>query len=326
MKSIWQTLKKPIFALAPMEDVTDTVFRQIVASCASPDLFFTEFTNVDGIQSEGKDVVMRRLKFTPVERPIIAQLWGSKPENYFETAKLIKEMGFDGIDINMGCPQKRVISHGGCAALINTPDRAREIILATREGAGKLPLSVKTRIGFKTVATERWISFLLSLNLDALTVHGRTAIQTSAIPANWDEIKKAVEIRDQMKCKTIILGNGDVTSFSDGVEKCEIYGTDGAMIGRAILSNLWAFDRSKNPYEPTLKESLLLMRRHVKLFDTTWGDTRNFSILKKYFRLYIKGFDGASDYRVKLMATIRPSDVYAIIDELLSSEVLDKAV
>jgi tRNA-dihydrouridine synthase len=260
---------------------------------------------------------MRRLKFTKSERPIIAQLWGSKPENYFETAKFIKEMGFDGIDINMGCPQKRVVSHGGCAALINTPDLAREIILATREGAGSLPVSVKTRIGYKTIATEKWISFLLSLDLDALTIHGRTAAETPATPAHWDEIKKAVEIRNQMKRKTIMLGNGDVTSYADGAEKCTTYGTDGAMIGRAILNNLWAFDKSKKIHQPTLKESLELLRRHVALFYTTWGNTRNFSTLKKYFRLYIKGFDGASGYRVRLMATTRSSEVYQIIDEIL---------
>jgi tRNA-dihydrouridine synthase len=225
-------------------------------------------------------------------------------------------MGFDGVDINMGCPQKRVVSHGGCAALINTPSLAKEIIAATREGAGSLPVSVKTRIGYKTVATEQWISFLLSCNLDALTVHGRTAAETSATPAHWDEIQKAVEIRNQMKCKTIILGNGDVTSYADGVEKCQKYATDGVMIGRAILNNLWAFDRSKKPHEPALIESLHLMRKHVELFDGTWGNTRNFSILKKYFRLYIKGFDGASDYRVRLMAVTKPSDVYPVIDEL----------
>ena len=317
--NIWQTLPKPIFALAPMEDVTDTVFRQIVAASAKPDLFFTEFTNVDGVQSEGKEAVIHRLKFSPVERPIIAQLWGSSPENYLKTAKLIADLGFDGIDINMGCPQKRVTSHGGCAALINTPDLAKEIVLATREGAGQLPVSVKTRIGFKIIETEKWISFLLSLGLDALTVHGRTAAETPATPAHWDEIQKAVEIRNHLKCKTIILGNGDVTSYADGVKKCETYGADGVMIGRAILSNLWAFDRSKEPHQPTLKESLLLMRRHVELFDTTWGDTRNFSILKKYFRLYIKGFDGASDYRMKLMDTTKPSDVYQIIDEILNT-------
>jgi len=315
--NIWQSLPKPIFALAPMEDVTDTVFRQVVASCAPPDIFFTEFTNVDGVQSEGKDIVTRRLKFTDSERPIIAQLWGIIPEHYFDTAKLIADMGFDGIDINMGCPQKKVVSHGACAALINNPVLAKEIVLATKEGAGPLPVSVKTRIGYKTIATEKWISFLLSLGLDALTVHGRTAVQSPAVGANWDEIAKAVEIRNQMKSNTIILGNGDVTSYADGRQKCKKYGTDGVMIGRAILNNLWAFDTSEKPHQPDLKESLARMRRHVQLFENTWGDSRNFSILKKYFKMYVKGFDGASEYRTKLMTVTKFKEVYQIIDEIL---------
>jgi tRNA-dihydrouridine synthase len=319
--NIWQSLTKPIFALAPMEDVTDTVFRQIVASCARPDLFFTEFTNVDGVQSEGRDAVIHRLKFTDSERPIIAQLWGSKPEHYCETAKMIADLGFDGIDINMGCPQKNVTSHGACAALITNQRLAKEIILATKEGAASragrgMPVSVKTRIGFKKIETEKWISFLLSLDLDAITVHGRTAAQTSATPANWDEIGKAVAIRNQLKKKTVILGNGDVASYADGVEKWRKYGTDGVVVGRAILDNLWVFDKSKKPHQPTLKESLELMRTHVKLFDKTWRDTRNFAILKKYFQMYVRGFDGASGYRIRLMDTQRATDVYPIIDEI----------
>ncbi len=317
MKSIWQTLPKPVFILAPMEDVTDTVFRQIVASCARPDVFFTEFTNVDGMQSVGKEVVSHRLRFTKMEHPLIAQLWGSKPENYLKTAKLLVEVGIDGIDINMGCPQKKVTSHGGCAALINNPSLAKEIILAAKEGVGgKIPVSVKTRIGFKTIITEEWISFLLSSGIDALTVHGRTVAEMSKVPAHWDEIGKAVDIRNRMNVKTVIIGNGDVVDVADGIRKVNEYGVDGVMIGRGIFENPWAFDRSG--HNPTIHELLMLMKKHIELFEKTWGKEKSFVILRKFFKIYIKGFDGASEYRARVMTARSSSDVYPVIDELLT--------
>ncbi|MCA9386392.1 tRNA-dihydrouridine synthase family protein, partial [Candidatus Dojkabacteria bacterium] len=185
-------IKKPILALAPMEDVTDFVFRELISDIAKPDVLFTEFTNVDGLFSNGKDQVIKRLKFSSNQHPIVAQIWGSTPKNYFESAKLIYDMGFDGIDINMGCPVRAVIKQRSGAALIKYKELAKEIIKAAKEGAGKLPVSVKTRIGLNKIETNEWVSFLLNQNIDVLTIHGRTAKDKSKVPANWDEIKKAV--------------------------------------------------------------------------------------------------------------------------------------
>lgn len=301
MSNFWTTLKKPILILAPMEDVTDTVFRQIVASCGRPDVFFTEFTNVEGMCSRGRDNVSKRLIFTKNERPIVAQIWGNNPKNYFETAKLIKKMGFDGIDINMGCPEKSVMKRGSCAALINNHSLAKEIILATKEGAGDLPVSVKTRIGIKNIQTEEWAAFLLKFDLQALAIHARTVSEMSDFPAHWDEIGKVVKLRDSLKKKTLIIGNGDVKTLEDAMEKYRRYKVDGIMIGRGIFDNLWMFDKNIDPKKIPYKDKLKLLIKHIELFDKTWGKTKNFSLMKKFYKIYISDVPDASDFRSKLM-------------------------
>lgn len=301
MLNLWQKLKRPFFTLAPMEDVTDTVFRQIVAGTARPDVFFTEFTNVDGLMSAGREKLIRKFEYTEVELPIVAQIWGLKPENYFEVSKQIVEMGFDAIDVNMGCPERDVIKTGACAALINNRGLAAEIITAVKEGAGDLPISVKTRIGLRQIQTEDWIEFLLEQGLDCLTVHGRTASEMSKVPAHWDEIAKVVNLRDSMDVPTVIIGNGDVADRKDGLAKVEKYGVDGVMIGRGIFSNLWAFDGKVREVQKVQKVRKAI--DHVKLFEKTWGKDKNPQILKKFFKIYINGFDGAADLRVRLMAT-----------------------
>lgn len=311
MKNFWTNLKKPILIQAPMEDVTDTVFRQIITKCgklaspdgsrSGPDVFFTEFTNVEGMCSKGRDKVGKRFKFTEVERPIVAQIWGNNPKNYFEVAKLIKTMGFDGIDINMGCPEKSVIKKGSCAALINNHLLAKEIILATREGAGGLPIGVKTRIGIKEIKTEEWASFLLGFSLDALVVHGRTVAEMSDVPAHWDEIGKVVKLRDDMKVKTLIIGNGDVKDLNGAMEKYKKYKVDGVMIGRGIFDNPWLFNKNIDPTKISYQEKLELLIEHITLFDKTWGRTKNFSIMKKFYKIYVSGMPDANIFRNKLM-------------------------
>lgn len=302
MSSFWDKLKKPVMVLAPMEDVTDTVFRQILIGCGRPDVFFTEFTNVDGIASAGRDVVARRLLYTKAEHPIIAQIWGMVPENFYKTAKELVDMGYDGIDLNMGCPQHDVIRHGACSALIRNQDLAKEIIQATKEGAGDLPVSVKTRIGFKKIQTEEWIGFLLQQNLPLITVHGRTAAEMSKVSAHWDEIRKAVDLRNKMDKKTLIFGNGDVISLQDAQEKVAAYHVDGVMIGRGVFHNPWLF-AGIDPVTQTIKQRLALLDQHVSLFEKTWGNTKSFQILKKYFKIYLSDFEGASEMRQKFMET-----------------------
>jgi tRNA-dihydrouridine synthase len=327
MKNFWQKLDKPIFTQAPMEDVTDTVFRQIIAKCGKPDVFFTEFTNAEGLCSRGKDKVGKRLIFSKIEQPIVAQLWGITPEKFFEVAKMVKKMGFAGIDINMGCPQKSVIKKGACGKLIDNPLLAKEIIQAVHKSAGELPISVKTRIGVKEIQTEKWISFLLKQNLDCLIVHGRTVKEMSEVPCHWDEIGKAVKIRNEMKIKTLIIGNGDIQTRKDAFEKIEKYGVDGVMIGRGIFNNLWifnkenegwqkrkgsrqrttqralaggiTFDRTPNNISP--EEKLKLLIKHITLFDKTWGKTKNFSIMKKFYKIYTSNQPNASKIRTDLM-------------------------
>ncbi len=315
MKTIWDKLEKPIFILAPMEDVTDTVFRRIISSCGRPNLYFTEFTNVDGLASKGDKVVSQRILYTKEEKPLIAQIWGMKPENYFKAAQRLVDMGYDGIDINMGCPQRTVTRHGACSALIKNHSLAKEIIQATKEGAKGLPVSVKTRIGFNKIVLDEWIGFLLDQDLPALTIHGRTAAEMSKVPAHWDEIGKAVEIRNAKKLKTLIIGNGDVKSLNEAKEKAKQYKLDGIMIGRGIFENPWLFHPKTAIETITVKDRIELLKNHVDLYVQTWGKNKNFQILKKYFKIYIANFEGAHELRTQLMETTNQEEVDKILQQ-----------
>ena len=311
--SIWQTLPRPLYILAPMEDVTDTVFRRIISSVGRPALYFSEFTNVDGIFSAGHTQVRQRLQFEQEEKPLIAQIWGLRPENFYKAAQELVQMGFDGIDLNMGCPQKDVIAKGACSALINNQGLAQEIIQATKEGAGgSIPVSVKTRLGLKMNQAEEWIPFLLKQDISALTIHGRTSAEMSAVPAHWDEIGNVVSMRDALGVATPIIGNGDVISLTEADEKVKKYGVDGVMIGRGIFHNPWLFAR-KELEMISLQERFDLLLSHVALFEQTWGNTKPFQVLKKYFKIYIANFPGASELRAKLMVCDTGDEVRVLI-------------
>ena len=316
MDNFWKQLSKPILVLAPMEDVTDTVFRQMVASCAPPDVFFTEFVSVEGFTSVGRKRVEQSLLYTKKERPIVAQIWGLDPKKYYTVAQELVERGFDGVDINMGCPIRKVVKKGACAALIKNPSLAQEIIAATKEGAGELPVSVKTRIGYNSIATEDWIGFLLKQHLDTLIIHGRTAKEMSAIPANWDEIGRAVKMRDELKVQTLIIGNGDVKNREEGLVKVKQYGVDGVMIGRGIFQNLWAFDPVRDVRDAS--HMLDLMLKHCELFCDTWGERKSFLTLRKFFKIYISGFEGASQWRDRFMKTKSIGEVEDLANKLKS--------
>ncbi len=308
-------LPRPFFILAPMDDVTDTVFRQIVADCARPDLFFTEFVNVDGLQSTGREHLLPKLKITDKEKPVIAQLWGLEPENFYKTTKELAMMGYAGVDLNMGCPVKTVIKNGACAALINNRPLAREIIEATREAAGgSLPVSVKTRVGFTTVDMG-WIEFLLSTKiLDMLSIHGRTAKEMSKVPADWGLIGQAVQLRDSLSPATLIVGNGDVTNRRDGEELAAEYNLDGIMIGRGIFHDPFAFSQKSPWHEWTKEQKLELFARHIRLYTDTYQDhQRRFEALRKFCKVYINGFDGAAELRAEFMATDSPENALKIL-------------
>ena len=305
--TFWEKLaktKKPFLALAPMEDVADVVFRQVVEEIAPPDVFFTEFANVEAVLHDETS----RLKYGKTNVPTVAQIWGVNHESFYKVAQLISDWGFSGIDINMGCPQRPEMKIGGCAALINNQKLAAEIVDATKRGT-KLPVSVKTRIGLKAIQTEDWIGFLLSQKLDALTIHGRTVKEISSVPAHWDEIKKAVEIRDQRSVGTIIIGNGDVKEVQGARLKAQETGVDGVMIGRGIFENPWCF----SDHISTKEKKLNLLKRHVELWQETWEGKKNFAVLKKYFKIYIRDFDGASELRAELMSKNSLSEIKSFL-------------
>jgi len=325
MNNFWQKLTGPIMALAPMEEVTDTAFRRIVAFCGRPSVMFTEFTSTEGINSIGQKKVAHRLNYTEGERPIVAQIWGLTPENYYKSAKLITELGFDGVDINMGCPVRKVIKMGACSALIKNPNLAKEIVQATKEGAGEIPVSVKTRIGFNQIQTEEWIGFLLQECQPAvLTIHGRTVKEESKVPNHWDEIKKAVEIRDQIwrsettlktssspldrgtsdeKIKTLILGNGDIQSLEEAHLKVKECGLDGVMVGRGIFKNPWMFNPNVDIEKVTIAQRIEVLKMHLELYKSDLIDFKNYSEMKRFFKIYINGFAGSAEFRAKLMET-----------------------
>ncbi len=325
MNSFWNEIKKPIFALAPMEDVTDTVFREIIMSVSNPEflnVLMAEFTSTDGIcHPVGKLKVTHRLYISPTERKllkennvkIIAQIWGSNPEHFLRSAQIITdEYDFDGIDINMGCPVKKIVRQASCSQLIQFPELAKEIIYATKEGTN-LPVSVKTRTGIKTHNTEEWITTLLETKPAAITLHARTQKMMSAYPAEWNEITKAVNVRNNMNPETVMLGNGDVKTVTDGLEKMKETGADGVMIGRGIFSNPWMFNYPE--INPEVSHKLAILWQHVKLFSATWGKEKHFPILKRFLKIYTSDFNGAAEIRGKMMLTNNADDVFKILIE-----------
>lgn len=302
--NIWDELPKPFFVLAPMDDVTDTVFRQVVASCAPPDIYFTEFVNVEALQSPGREKTLPRLKVdSKKEHPIIAQIWGLNPENFYKAAQDIAAMGYDGIDLNFGCPIKNVVANGACSALILPENRGRavEMIQAIREGAPALPVSVKTRLGYSAVDLT-WHELLLKQKLNALSIHGRTKAQMSKVPADWGKIAEIRELRDKLSPATKIIGNGDVLTHAQGMALAKTHGLDGIMIGRGVFEDPFVFEEH-SPWKDYAKEQKLnLYRRHVELFAKTWkNNERKLITLNKFCKIYVQGFDGAKELREKLM-------------------------
>lgn len=323
--NFWENINKPAFTLAPMEDVTDTVFREVVLRVSDPDclhVLFSEFTSTDGLtHTVGGPKVKHRIQINNSERAllrktgvkIVAQIWGNKPEKFMEASRIICEEGqFDGIDINMGCPVKKIVKQGACSALIGQPDLAREIILATKE-ASTLPVSVKTRIGLNKVITEDWIGNLLETAPVLITIHGRIQRQQSEGVANWDEVARAVKLRNSMGSKTLIHGNGDVMTYEDGLSKAEQYGVEGVMVGRGIFGNPWFFN--KNISEKSPEERLGLLWNHASLFTRTWENEKNFAILKRFFKIYTSGFYGAAHIRAQLMETNSLEEVRRVLED-----------
>ncbi len=321
----WANLKKPFFVMAPMADVTDTAFRQIIEKYSrhgepggGPDVFWTEFVSADGLCSAGREVLLRDFAFTSREHPIVAQIFSSNPENMKKTAELIASLGFDGIDINMGCPDKSIEKQGAGAAHMKDIKRAQEVILATMAGAPHLPVSVKTRIGYNKENLEEWIGAILETKPAVITVHARTRKEMSLVPARWEEIGRAVKLAEGSG--TLIIGNGDVRDLVDAREKALATGADGVMLGRAIFGNPWLFDSTRTGQVIPLAEKFNVMIEHTHLFEKLLGDIKNFSIMKKHYKAYVNGFDGAKELRVRLMDAKNATEVEEIAREFLKTQ------
>ena len=327
----WKKLKtnlsragRGIFVLAPMADVTDAAFRRVIAKYGKPDVFWTEFVSADGLAlapEEGRKKLLRDLEYTEAERPIVAQFFTSTPEHMEEAARLARELGFDGVDINMGCPDRSIEKQGAGASLVKTPEIARELIRSAKKGAHDLPVSVKIRLGYNKDELETWLPQLLAEEPAVITIHARTRKEMSKVSARWERIKRAVEIRDEMKSETLIFGNGDVQDVADARKKVKETGCDGVMFGRAIFGNPFLFAKKKCPEGiEGLKLRLNVLVEHTKLFEKLFKDDKNFAIMKKHFKAYVNGFPGASELRQELMETENADDVEEVVAKFLKGE------
>ncbi|OQA03608.1 MAG: putative tRNA-dihydrouridine synthase [bacterium ADurb.Bin400] len=296
-----------------MEDVTDPAFRFIVAKYGKPDVTFTEFASADGLCSVGRNRIKKDLHFSDIERPIVAQIFGATPEHFRQSAELIVSLGFDGIDINMGCPDKAVVKQSAGSALINNPKLAQEIIHQTKRGASGLPVSVKTRIGFNNIDVENWIPYLIEAQPAALTIHGRTKKEMSKVPNHWDVIGQIADMATGSGIK--IIGNGDISSLDEAKEKAAQYHLDGIMIGRAAIGNPWFFQPG---IQPTLENKLGVIIEHARTFDALLGDYRNFASTRKHIAAYLKGYNGVKELKVKLMLTTNTEEVKQAIEEYIN--------
>lgn len=304
-----------------MADVTDAAFRRIINKYGKPDVFWTEFVSADGLAlapEEGRRKLLKDLEFTPEEKPIVAQFFTSKPENMEKAARLAKELGFDGVDINMGCPDRTIEKQLAGAALMKNPKLAREIIQAAKKGAIDLPVSVKTRVGFNKVELETWLPEILNEKPALVTIHARTRKEMSKVPARWEHVKEAVSIRNEISRETLIFGNGDVKDLNEAKLKIKETGADGVMLGRAIFGNPWLFSERV----PNIDEKLKVLIEHTKLFEELLGRIKNFSIMKKHYKAYVKDFDGAGDLRARLMETTSAQEVESLVFDFIAKSVV----
>ena len=334
-QNFWNQLEKPIFAIAPMANVTDAAFRRMFVdirqqanidtlrslgeggpSRIGPGVFWTEFVSVEALLSKGKERVMVDLWYSEAEHPIVAQIFGAKQEQFEKAAAIIRELGFDGIDINMGCPDKDVEKQGAGAALMKNPELAKEIVRATKRGGGGLPVSVKTRIGYAKNEMSTWLPALFEEDIAALTVHLRTRNEMSDVAARWNLAPEIVALRNRYAPETVILANGDVDSLDDARAKAAAANIDGIMIGRGIFGNPWFFSGK----EPSTREKLDRMVAHAELFEKlyhsgTENRLKNFDVMKKHFKAYSSGFSGAKELRIQLMATENADEVRTIVEK-----------
>ncbi len=337
--SFWQNLAEPFFALAPLADVTDPAFRRVIAKYGKPEVMYTEFVSADGLvfaPEEGRRKLLADLQFSEIERPIIAQFFTGKPEIMEKAAALAAQLGFDGVDVNMGCPDASIEKQKAGAALMKDPKRAKEIIARAVRGArlrqgfggqaGSLPVSVKTRIGYNKDELDSWLPHLLETDLAAIAIHARTRKEMSKVPAHWDAVSRAVELRDKLNPDVLIIGNGDTKDVSDARIRAKETGADGIMLGRAIFGNPFLFsnfrkekrpERPEGAEGPSVEERLSVMVEHTKLFEELLSH-KNFAIMKKHYKAYVNGFPGAPELRAELMEASDAAEVGGIVHGFIS--------
>lgn len=342
-KNFWTNLNKPILGLSPMDGITDAAFRYMVAKYGKPDVIFTEFVNVEGL-ARGAVSMLKNFIFNKIEKPIVAQIYGIEADSFYKVTLMLCYLGFDGIDINMGCPANKVARRNSGAGLIRVPEQAKKIIrsvkkavedwgngitleeadlrpkiisslkeMKSRASARKLlPVSIKTRMGIDSIIAEEWVKHILEEKPAVITMHGRTLKQMYSGEANWEVLGKVAKIVHQTE--TLFLGNGDIKSISDAHEKIKKYGTDGALVGRAVCGNPWFF----RGYEPTIKDRFDAALDHARYFEETLMDHAFFA-MRKHLGWYCSGFDGAKELRKKLMQTNSSEEIKCIFDEFLSA-------
>ena len=300
-QAFWHVLPKPFFVLAPLAGVTDPAFRRLIARHGKPHAMWTEFTSADGLCAPGRNRLLRGLAYAESERPIVAQLFGARPDTMERAAALIAELGFDGIDVNMGCPDRSVEKRGAGAALCKQPALAQAMIRAAKRGAGSLPVSVKIRLGYDRNDLVTWLPALLEAEPVAITIHARTRQEMSLVPAHWDAIAQAVDIRNRLGAPAYVVGNGDVTDLADARRKARASGADGVMLGRAIFGNPWLFDERRILSDVSPAEKLRVLLEHTRLFEELLGDVKSLDTMKKHYKAYLKGFDAAKALFLQLM-------------------------
>lgn len=316
--NFYKHLPKPAFALAPLEQVTDAAFRYIIAKYGKPHVLYTEFTSADGLCSAGLERLLPDLRYTELERPIVAQIFGRRPETMRQAAEMCRLLGFDGIDINMGCPEKNVCKTGAGAGMIRNPELAKECIYAVKDGAGTLPVSVKTRIGFTEINIEEWVSHLLEAEPALITLHLRTRKEMSKVPAHWDLVHRAVALAKETD--TLLYGNGDVASLRQGRELAEQTGVDGVMFGRAIFGNPWLFNESVSRERLSVTERLHVMLEHAYVFEHFFADVRkHFLVMRSHFHAYVTGMPHAKEMRVKLTQCSSADEAHDAVREYLTT-------
>jgi len=346
-KGFWDKLEKPFFVLAPMADVTDAAFRRVIAKYGKPPVMWTEFVSADGLflaDELGRQKLMHDLLFTEAERPIVAQFFTAKPEMMKKASALAMELGFDGVDINMGCPDRSIEKQGAGAALMKTSELAVELIQVAKESAPTLPVSIKTRIGYNKDEIDTWVPVLLSAEPAAITFHLRTRKEMSKVSAHWELAPRIVDLRDRAGADTVVLGNGDVLSLEGAEQKAKDTGVDGVMLGKAIFGNPWLFSGrkfdGKNLYDISYKsnqdknikiyhsrsisveERLRVMVEHTKLFEELLGNVKSFAVMKKHYKAYVNDFSGAKELRIKLMETKNAKEVEEIVSTFLKKTVI----